>query len=107
MGRLAQNSTSRKSNTILYHLFYPRFFVLELLMYISNTYTKSHYDIELGMDPLLYFCVIYFHETYIFMRFIEQKQVYMVLQYYYILELTTIFSDDIDIQGDSLPESIG
>ena len=65
MGRLAQNSTSRKSNTILYHLFYPKFFVLELLMYISNTYTKSHHDIELGMDPLLYFCAKYFHETYI------------------------------------------
>ena len=27
----------------------------------------------LEMDPLLYFCVKYFHETYIFKRFIEQK----------------------------------
>ena len=76
MGHLAQNSTSRKSNTILYHLFYPRFFVLELLMYTSNTYTKSHYDIALGIDPLLYFCAKYFHETYIFMPFIEKKNMY-------------------------------
>ena len=56
---------------------------------------------------LVYFCVIYFHETYIFMRFIEQKQVYMVLQYYYILELTTIFAVDIDIQENSSPVFIG
>ena len=76
MGRLAQNSTSRKSNTILYHLFYPKFFVLELLMYISNTYTKSHYDIELGMDPLLYFCAKYFHETYILKPFMQQRHVW-------------------------------
>ena len=31
----------------------------------------------------------------------------MVLWYYCILELTTIFADDNDIQGDSLPEFIG
>ena len=93
MGRLALNSTSRKSNTISYHLFYPMFFALELLMYISNTYTKSHYDIKLGMDPLLYFfCAKYFHETF------HRTETCMVLQYYYILELTTIFADDINIQ---------
>ena len=28
------------------------------------------------MDPLQYFCVVYFHETYSFMRFIEQKYVW-------------------------------
>ena len=31
----------------------------------------------------------------------------IILWYYYILELTTIFADDIDIQGDSSPEFIG
>ena len=31
----------------------------------------------------------------------------MVLRYYYILELTTIIADGIDIQGDSLQEFIG
>ena len=30
-----------------------------------------------------------------------------VLRYYYILELTTIIADDIDIQEDSLPVFIG
>ena len=56
---------------------------------------------------LLYFCDVHFHETYICMCFIEQKYVCMVLWYYYILELTTIVADDIDIQGDSLPKFIG
>ena len=60
-------------NTIACLLFYPIIFVIELLLYISNIYAKSHYDIELGMDPLLYFCAKYFHEPYIFMPFIEQK----------------------------------
>ena len=31
----------------------------------------------------------------------------MILWYYYVLELTTIFAVDIDIEGDSLPEFIG
>ena len=31
----------------------------------------------------------------------------MVLRYHYILELTTIIADGIDIQGDSLQEFIG
>ena len=31
----------------------------------------------------------------------------MVLRYYYILELTTIFAENIDIQGNSILEFIG
>ena len=59
------------------------------------------------MDPLLYFCAKYFHETYILKPFMQQTETRMLLRYDYILELTTIFGNDIDIQGDSLPEFMG
>ena len=58
------------------------------------------------MDPLLYFCAKYFHETHYFEVF-HATDTCMVLRYYYILELTTIIADGIDIQGDSLQEFIG
>ena len=45
-------------------------------MYISNIYKKSCYNIELEMDPLLYFCAKYFHETHILESFMQQRHVW-------------------------------
>ena len=55
---------------------------------------------------LLHFCVVYIHETLHFYVF-HRTEIGMILWYYHILELTNIFADDIDIQGDSLQEFIG
>ena len=62
-------------------------YILELITIITDD-IDIHGDflpyiwlhIELEMDPLLYFCVVYFHETYIFKRFIEQKHAW-----YYVI----------------------
>ena len=83
-------------------MFYPIFFALELLIYINNTYTKYCYNIELKMDPLFFLCIIFSCNVHFEAFYATEAR--MVLRYYYILEPTTIFADDIHIQeGDSLP----
>ena len=54
------------------------------------------------MDPLFFLCIIFSCNVHFEAFYATEAR--MVLRYYYILEPTTIFADDIHIQeGDSLP----
>ena len=57
------------------------------------------------MDPLFFLCIIFSCNVHFEAFYATEAR--MVLRYYYILELTTIFAVDIDIQENSSPVFIG
>ena len=77
MGHLAQNSSSRKSNTTSYHLFYKMFFVLKNFSHntINIEYMhsfKTQYATEIGSINM-FLLNIFIKPTFIFKPFMQQR----------------------------------